>query len=121
MQGFKSYLHVDNLIKSKLIYLYAKFGAVIKNCTICLLCCPGLTMDVSFFFYLNSQAAFQENVGRQGTFPHGIDILTTADYFAVGNRSNTYLNISCYISDFEEYTIPLIDHLAKVKTGHWDG
>ncbi|XP_033630444.1 tubulin-specific chaperone D-like [Asterias rubens] len=68
-----------------------------------------------------ASAAFQENVGRQGTFPHGIDILTTADYFAVGNRSNTYLNISCYISDFEEYTIPLIDHLAKVKTGHWDG
>ena len=79
-------------------------------------------MDVSFFFFfLNSQAAFQENVGRQGTFPPGINILTTADYFAVGNRSNTYLNISCYISDFEEYTIPLIDHLAKVKTGHWDG
>uniref|UniRef100_F7ACU9 Tubulin-specific chaperone D n=1 Tax=Monodelphis domestica TaxID=13616 RepID=F7ACU9_MONDO len=28
-----------------------------------------------------------------GTFPHGIDILTTADYFAVGNRSNCFLNI----------------------------
>ena len=39
------------------------------------------------------QAAFQENVGRQGTFPHGIDILTNADYFAVGSRSNTFLNL----------------------------
>ena len=42
---------------------------------------------------LSLQAAFQENVGRQGAFPHGIDIVTTADYFAVGNRTNTYLNI----------------------------
>uniref|UniRef100_A0A1A8BX37 Tubulin-specific chaperone D n=1 Tax=Nothobranchius kadleci TaxID=1051664 RepID=A0A1A8BX37_NOTKA len=40
-----------------------------------------------------ASAAFQENVGRQGTFPHGIDILTAADYFAVGNLSNCYLNI----------------------------
>ncbi|MEE6506743.1 hypothetical protein FKM82_007829 [Ascaphus truei] len=41
-----------------------------------------------------ASAAFQENVGRQGTFPHGIDILTAADYFAVGNRANCFLNIS---------------------------
>uniref|UniRef100_A0A669Q3V7 Tubulin-specific chaperone D n=1 Tax=Phasianus colchicus TaxID=9054 RepID=A0A669Q3V7_PHACC len=41
-----------------------------------------------------ASAAFQENVGRQGTFPHGIDILTAADYFAVGNRVNCYLSIS---------------------------
>uniref|UniRef100_A0A8C4NV09 Tubulin-specific chaperone D n=1 Tax=Dicentrarchus labrax TaxID=13489 RepID=A0A8C4NV09_DICLA len=39
-------------------------------------------------------AAFQENVGRQGTFPHGIDIVTAADYYAVGNLNNCYLNIS---------------------------
>uniref|UniRef100_A0A8C7XG45 Tubulin-specific chaperone D n=1 Tax=Oryzias sinensis TaxID=183150 RepID=A0A8C7XG45_9TELE len=41
-----------------------------------------------------ASAAFQENVGRQGTFPHGIDIVTAADYFAVGNLNNCYLNIS---------------------------
>ena len=39
------------------------------------------------------QAAFQENVGRQGTFPHGIDILTTVDYFTVGSRSNAFLHL----------------------------
>uniref|UniRef100_A0A8C6YG06 Tubulin-specific chaperone D n=1 Tax=Naja naja TaxID=35670 RepID=A0A8C6YG06_NAJNA len=32
-----------------------------------------------------------------GTFPHGIDIVTTADYFAVGNRANCFLNISVYV------------------------
>ena len=40
-----------------------------------------------------SQAAFQENVGRVGNFPHGIEILTLADYFALGNRSNAFLNV----------------------------
>jgi hypothetical protein len=30
-------------------------------------------------------AAFQEAVGRLGNFPHGIELLTVADYFMVGN------------------------------------
>ncbi|NXO90522.1 TBCD protein, partial [Certhia brachydactyla] len=68
-----------------------------------------------------ASAAFQENVGRQGTFPHGIDILTAADYFAVGNRVNCYLTISVYIAGFSEYTQPMIDHLVNMKINHWDG
>uniref|UniRef100_A0A6I8SRF3 Tubulin-specific chaperone D n=1 Tax=Xenopus tropicalis TaxID=8364 RepID=A0A6I8SRF3_XENTR len=68
-----------------------------------------------------ASAAFQENVGRQGTFPHGIDILTTADYFAVGNRANCYLNISVFVAGFPEYTKPMIDHLVEMKINHWDG
>nr|XP_037849705.1 tubulin-specific chaperone D isoform X4 [Chlorocebus sabaeus] len=68
-----------------------------------------------------ASAAFQENVGRQGTFPHGIDILTTADYFAVGNRTNCFLVISVYIAGFPEYTQPMIDHLVTMKINHWDG
>uniref|UniRef100_A0A8B9ZB65 Tubulin-specific chaperone D n=1 Tax=Buteo japonicus TaxID=224669 RepID=A0A8B9ZB65_9AVES len=67
-----------------------------------------------------ASAAFQENVGRQGTFPHGIDILTAADYFAVGNRVNCYLTISVYIASFPEYTQPMIDHLVNMKINHWD-
>nr|XP_008102511.1 PREDICTED: tubulin-specific chaperone D [Anolis carolinensis] len=68
-----------------------------------------------------ASAAFQENVGRQGTFPHGIDILTAADYFAVRNRANCFLNISVYIAGFPEYTQPMIDHLVQMKINHWDG
>ncbi|NXS59961.1 TBCD protein, partial [Brachypteracias leptosomus] len=67
-----------------------------------------------------ASAAFQENVGRQGTFPHGIDILTAADYFAVGNRVNCYLTVSVYIAGFSEYTQPMIDHLVDMKINHWD-
>uniref|UniRef100_F7B7Q7 Tubulin-specific chaperone D n=1 Tax=Ornithorhynchus anatinus TaxID=9258 RepID=F7B7Q7_ORNAN len=68
-----------------------------------------------------ASAAFQENVGRQGTFPHGIDILTEADYFAVGNKANCFLSISVYIAGFPEYTQPMIDHLISMKINHWDG
>ncbi|XP_041812434.1 tubulin-specific chaperone D [Chelmon rostratus] len=67
-----------------------------------------------------ASAAFQENVGRQGTFPHGIDILTAADYYTVGNLKNCYLNISVYIAGFPEYTKALIDHLIAMKINHWD-
>eukprot|EP00066_Takifugu_rubripes_P002691 XP_003964773.1 PREDICTED: tubulin-specific chaperone D [Takifugu rubripes] len=67
-----------------------------------------------------ASAAFQENVGRQGTFPHGIDIVTAADYFAVGNLTNCYLNISVYIAGFPEYTKAIIDHLTVMKINHWD-
>lgn len=65
-------------------------------------------------------AAFQENVGRQGTFPHGIEILTTADFYSVSVRTNAYLNISVYIAQFEEYKVPLISHLLFRKVDHWD-
>lgn len=68
-----------------------------------------------------ASAAFQENVGRQGTFPHGIDIITAADYFAVGNLNNCYLNLSVYVAGFEQYTKPMIDHLLTRKINHWDG
>ncbi|NWJ02836.1 TBCD protein, partial [Crypturellus undulatus] len=55
-----------------------------------------------------------------GTFPHGIDILTAADYFAVGNRANCYLTISVYIAGFSEYAQPMIDHVVNMKINHWD-
>ncbi|TPX36633.1 hypothetical protein SmJEL517_g01309 [Synchytrium microbalum] len=67
-----------------------------------------------------SSAAFQENVGRQGIFPHGIDIVTLADYFTVGNRNHSFLEISVEVSKFEEYRHPLVDHLVNVSTQHWD-
>jgi len=67
-----------------------------------------------------ASAAFQENVGRQGTFPHGIDILTVADYFSVGSRGNSYLEISVFIAGYKEYSRSLIQHLLDKKVGHWD-
>ncbi|XP_043244301.1 tubulin-specific chaperone D-like [Amphibalanus amphitrite] len=68
-----------------------------------------------------ASAAFQENVGRQGTFPHGIEILTTVDYFAVGNRAASFTQLSTFVGQFPEYTKPLISHLLEKKINHWDG
>jgi hypothetical protein len=38
-------------------------------------------------------AAFQESVGRLGSFPHGIPLMAITDYFSVGNLSNAYLQV----------------------------
>ncbi|XP_071444104.1 tubulin-specific chaperone D [Hetaerina americana] len=67
-----------------------------------------------------ASAAYQENVGRQGTFPHGIEIVTVADYFALGSRSNSFLKVSYFVAGFDEYRRPLINHLVERKINHWD-
>ncbi|XP_017860136.1 PREDICTED: tubulin-specific chaperone D [Drosophila arizonae] len=67
-----------------------------------------------------ASAAFQESVGRLGNFPYGIEISTTTDFYSVGIRQNSYLSISDFIAQFEEYRQPLIDHLVQRKVGHWD-
>lgn len=48
-------------------------------------------------------AAFQESVGRLGNFPHGIDILTAADYFSLSVRTHAYLSVAPFIASFDEY------------------
>ncbi|KAH8868717.1 Tubulin-specific chaperone D [Schistosoma japonicum] len=63
-----------------------------------------------------ASAAFQENVGRQGQFPHGIEILTTCDYFSVGNRSHCYLQLSVAVAKYKEYVKPMIDHLSYLRS-----
>ncbi|EGR30268.1 tubulin-specific chaperone d, putative [Ichthyophthirius multifiliis] len=65
-------------------------------------------------------AAFQEHVGRQGNFPYGIQILTEADYFTLGLRSNAYLNIGVYVGHYKEYMRGFVEHLAFNKLKHQD-
>jgi len=67
-----------------------------------------------------ASAAFQENVGRQGHFPHGIDILTVADYFSLCNRNNSYLTVSHYIAQYPEYCDSLTTYLVDTKVTHWE-
>ena len=85
---------------------------------------PALLVQVSFDREVNcrraASAAFQENVGRQGNFPHGIDIVTRADYFSVGSRVGAYVNIATYLGGFDEYRRPLLQHLLSVKSKHWE-
>ncbi|KAL5059648.1 hypothetical protein RYX36_031252 [Vicia faba] len=65
-------------------------------------------------------AAFQENVGRQGNYPHGIDIVNTADYFSLSSRVNSYLHVAISIARYEGYLIPFVSDLLGRKVCHWD-
>ncbi|KAK7848916.1 tubulin-folding cofactor d [Quercus suber] len=65
-------------------------------------------------------AAFQENVGRQGNYPHGIDIVNTADYFSLSSRVNSYLHVSVCIAQYEGYLYPFVDELLDNKICHWE-
>lgn len=38
----------------------------------------------------------------------------------MGSRINTFLRLSVFIANFDEYTDSLIDHLLDKKVGHWD-
>lgn len=62
-----------------------------------------------------ASAAFQESVGRLRTFPHGIDILTKADFFSVGMRNHSFLDISDYIAQYNDYSFPLIGECCAVE------
>ena len=67
-----------------------------------------------------ASAAFQENVGRHGKLPNGIEILTLADYNAVGVRSDCYVKMSVEIARFHNYEKSIIDHIAEKRVNHWD-
>lgn len=69
-----------------------------------------------------ASAAFQENVGRQGleSFPNGIEILTIADYYSIGNRQNSFMNIAPEIAKYSHYTSSIIDHLYQKVIYHFD-
>ncbi|EEF50351.1 tubulin-folding cofactor D [Ricinus communis] len=65
-------------------------------------------------------AAFQENVGRQGNYPHGIDIVNIADYFSLSSRVNSYLHVAVSVAQYEGYLYPFAEELLYNKIGHWD-
>ncbi|KAJ4774444.1 Tubulin-specific chaperone D [Rhynchospora pubera] len=67
-----------------------------------------------------ASAAFQENVGRQGEFPNGINIVNMADYFALSSRSNSYLHVAVSIAEYKEYLYPFADELLSSKINHWE-
>jgi hypothetical protein len=67
-----------------------------------------------------ASAAFQENVGRLGIYPHGIHIVTLADYFNVGNRQHSFTSVAVEIAQLPEYRFALIDFLAHQSVRNLD-
>ncbi|ELR13906.1 HEAT repeat domain containing protein [Acanthamoeba castellanii str. Neff] len=82
------------------------------------------TLIITALFDRAASAAFQENVGRQGSFPFGIDIIKLADYFTLSSRKNAYVTISVELAKVTGkdgiYFRPMVDHLLRVKVSHWD-
>lgn len=123
----KSYMPVGLNIRDAACYMCWAFARAYKPSDLkpfVVNIASALLITTSFDREINcrraASAAFQESVGRLGNFPYGIDILTTADFFSVGLRTNAYLNISDFIGQFEEYSGALIDHLVARKVNHWD-
>lgn len=69
-----------------------------------------------------ASAAFQELVGRQGTFSEEeIEILTSLDYHNVGQRQLTFVQLAPSVASYgEKYAKPFVEHLISCKVGHWD-
>lgn len=67
-----------------------------------------------------ASAAFQECVGRLGTFPHGIALVTLIDYITVSSNKNTYLQVCSEVGNYPVYFKPLVDHLANCKLIYWN-
>ena len=67
-----------------------------------------------------ASAAFQEMVGRQGSFAHGIDITQRADFFSLSNRHAAFTDIAQYVAGFEDYRVPLLERVSSAPLVHWD-
>lgn len=89
------------------------------NAVACALVCITL-FDREVMCRRAAAAAFQECVGRLGTFPHGIEIITVANYYSLALVQNCYLSLSLQVAKFIEYTQPLILHLVEKRSGYWD-
>lgn len=65
-------------------------------------------------------AAFQECVGRLGDIPHGIDILTVADFFTVSLRKNAFIQVAPQVASFPGFHSVFAHHLLEKKLTHWE-
>jgi hypothetical protein len=63
----------------------------------------------------------QENVGRNGAFPAGIQVLTIIDYTDVALIRRCYLELAVCVARHTDYRRPLLEHLLERKCyRHWD-
>lgn len=72
-----------------------------------------------------ASAALQECVGRftKGTIPYGLELLPLMDFYALADRSGTYLKVTptvAMLGDDRFYFEALVEELAERKLRHWD-
>uniref|UniRef100_A0A914GRG9 Tubulin-specific chaperone D n=1 Tax=Globodera rostochiensis TaxID=31243 RepID=A0A914GRG9_GLORO len=68
-----------------------------------------------------ASAAFQENVGRNDSFPHGIAVLSMVDFVEVARTKHCYTELAVKVAaHFGYFVRPMLDHLCELKSVHWD-
>ncbi|KAI3420324.1 hypothetical protein GPALN_003633 [Globodera pallida] len=68
-----------------------------------------------------ASAAFQENVGRNDSFPHGIAVLSMVDFVEVARIKHCYTELAVQVAaHFGCFVRPMLDHLCGLKSVHWD-
>jgi len=68
----------------------------------------------------SASAAFQENVGRHGKFPHGLELIHIADFLTVSSKIGCYSRIAKFVAQFPEYSNSIIKYLVSDRLKHWD-
>lgn len=46
--------------------------------------------------------------------------MTTADYFAIGSRKDSFTRIAFHVAQYQEYRRKITNHVHTVKLHHWD-
>ncbi|AIN98832.1 tubulin folding cofactor D, putative [Leishmania panamensis] len=65
-------------------------------------------------------AAFQECVGRLGNFEHGIELVTTVDFFSLASLRHAYTVVAPVIAQYDTYRDGMLRELVGTKLLHWD-
>ncbi|KAG5503545.1 hypothetical protein JKF63_05685 [Porcisia hertigi] len=65
-------------------------------------------------------AAFQECVGRLGNFEHGIELVTTVDFFSLASLRHAYTVIAPMVAQYDTYRDGMLRELVGRKLLHWD-
>ncbi|EAY21333.1 Beta-tubulin cofactor D family protein [Trichomonas vaginalis G3] len=68
----------------------------------------------------SASAAFQENVGRHGRFPHGLELIHIADFVTVSSKAGCYSRITRFVAQFPEYSESMAKYLVNDRLTHWD-
>ena len=68
----------------------------------------------------SASAAFQENVGRHGRFPRGLELIHIADFITVSSRVGCYTRIAKFVAQFPEYGPSMMKHLVNDRMKSWD-
>ncbi|KAJ8608498.1 hypothetical protein CTAYLR_005747 [Chrysophaeum taylorii] len=68
-----------------------------------------------------ASAALQENVGRQGNVPMGIELVHLTDYFTLGSRERAYLEVAPSVARLSPaYADAVLTRVLDDRLCHWD-